>query len=515
MVKAKKKIVLFFPAPFPYYRSWWRGVPLSLLAISRVLDKEGYEIKIISRFLTDNPEKEILEEVKDSICLGITALTGFQIYDGLKVSLLVKRNYPKIPVIWGGWHPSILPEQTIRDKNVDIVVVGQGDKAFPEVVHCLEEKRSLKEIPGLVYKSGGRIIKTRQRFLEDINDLPSLPYHLVDVEKCVHGTEYGQRTIHYVSSYGCPHRCGFCVEQIVNKRRWVGMEAKRVVEDWEYLVKKYQVDSISVYDSNFFVDEKRVYDICNGLLKRKIKIKWGNANGRVSQLAKYDPKVWEVMEKSGCSMILTGTESGSQEALDFVQKDLDVDETVKFTELCKKYHIRILYSFLVGLPWSKNPAENKKFIEKEYKATFSLIDSLLKISRHNRFTFYVFLPYPGAPLFDKAVKLGLKIPKTLKGWSNYLMSPEDAFDMVTRQKWITPSQARLTAMLTQYIFGLTDPGSFQMLKERVSAGFRRSLFVAIYKMGESLASLRWRYKFFYFPLDYWIFTLIYKYGGLI
>ena len=509
-----KKVTLFFPTPFPYFRPW-KGVPLSLLAISRVLDKQGYKIKIISRFLSDSPEEEVLREVKDSLCLGISAMTGFQIYDGLKIARLVKKAYPKIPIVWGGWHPSILTEQTLKDKNVDIVVAGQGDRTFPELVEALRKGKSLKGISGIVYKQNGKIITNLPRPLEDINNLPPLPYHLVDIEKCIFGTEYGKRTIPYISSYGCPHRCGFCVEQIVNKRKWVAVKAEKVVEEWQFLVKKYRADSIAVYDSNFFVDKKRVYDICRGLLKKRIKIKWGNANGRVPQLVRYEPEIWEAMEKSGCSMILTGAESGSQEALDFIEKDMNVEEIDKFTRLCKKYHIKILYSFLVGLPWSKNPKENKKFIDQEYKSTLALIESLLKISKRNRFTYYIFLPYPGAPLFNRAVDLGLKTPRSLKGWSTYLMSPEDAFKTSVRQRWITPKQARLTAMLTQYIFGLMDLDTYDVLCLRAPAGIKRTIFVLAYRIGLGLAKLRWRLKFFDLPLDYWVFTLVHKYGGLI
>jgi len=509
-----KKIVLFFPQPVPYSRSW-KGIPLALLAISRILDKEGYQIKIITRYLSDNLEKEIIKEAKDSICLGISAMTGFQIADGLKIAKLIKKKYPKLPIVWGGWHPSILPEQTVKNKYVDIVVKGQGDFTFTELVHALEEKNSLKSIRGIVYKKNGRVINNPDRPLAKIDNLPPLPYHLIDIEKCVFGTEYGQKTIPYISSYGCPYRCGFCVEQVVNKRGWVSVKASTVVKEWEKLVKKYKADSIAVYDSNFFVDKKRVYQICQGLLKKKIKIKWGNTNGRVPQLVKYEPKIWQAMHDSGCSMILTGAESGSQGALNLIEKDMDVDDIVKFTRLCKKYKIKILYSFLVGLPWSKSPRENEKFVASEYQSTLSLIDRLLKINDRNRYTYYVFLPYPGAPLFNRGVKQGLKIPNNLAGWSNYLMSPEDVFNAPINQNWITPKQARMTAMLTQYIFGLMDNDTFEVLKLRAPAGIKRLLFIIAYQIGLTLVKLRWRFRFFGLPFDYRIFILVHKYSGLI
>lgn len=508
-----KKIILFFPSPTPIERKW-RGTPLALLAISRILDKEGYDIKIYARHLQKNVLKEILKEGKNSSCLGITAMTGFQIHDGLKIAKAFKKKYPKIPIIWGGWHPSILPKETIQNKNVDIVIKGQGDITFSETIHALENKKNLKNIPGLVYKKNNKIIETKDRPPTDLSKVPPLPYHLVDIEKCIHNTEYGQRTIHYISSYGCPHRCGFCVEQIVNKRTWTAVPAKIVIKEWQNLVQKYKADSIAVYDSNFFVDEKRVADICKGIIKLKLNIKWGNANGRVGQLSRYKKETWKLMQKSGCSMILTGAESGSQKALDFISKDINIKETIKFTRLCKQHKIKIIYSFLVGLPWSKDKKENDKFVKEEYKATMGLIDSLLKISNRNRYTYYVFLPYPGAPLFERGVSLGLKIPKSLDQWSKWLMSPEDPFKETVSQKWINKSDAQLTSMLTQYIFGIMDRDTFTMIYPRIKNSITKLLFTIIYYTALFVVSLRWKLKFFKFPLDYWLFSLVHRYAGI-
>jgi len=497
----KPKILLYFPTPFPYHRPW-KGVPLAHLAISRYLT-ENYQIKIFARHLQKNTKKQILNQGKSVLCLGITAMTGFQIYDGLKIAKAFKKKYPQIPIIWGGWHPSILPKQTLKNPYIDYVLVGQSDETFPRLVKKLTQGKPPKN----------KIIHPKKP--ANLAKAPPLPYRLINLEKCIGNTEYGQRTIPYISSYGCPFRCAFCVEQIVNHRRWTATPAKTVIAEWTNLVKKYQADSIAVYDSNFFVDEKRVADICTGIIKNKLNIRWGNANGRVSTLCNYSPKTWRLMKQSGCAMILTGAESGSQAALDLIKKDMSVPQILKFTRLCKKYKIKILFSFLVGLPWSTNPKTNKKFVNQEYQDTFLLIDQLLKISQNNRFTYYVFLPYPGAPLFKRAQKLGLSHPKTLKGWSTYLMSPEDAFKETLKQRWLTKKQARLTAMLTQYIFGLMDLDSYQMLKNRITNPLLRLLFTISYQFGLGLTKLRWKYKYFDLPVDYWIFSLVHKYSGLL
>jgi len=509
-----KKVVLFFPSPLPYERNW-HGVPLALLAISRILDKEKYNIKIYARHLQKNYLSEILNNSHDSVCLGISAMTGFQIKDGLKLAKAFKKKYPHIPIVWGGWHPSILPNQTVKSRYVDIVVRGPGDVTFPALVEALRLKKDLKNIKGITYKIGHKVITNPDREPVDLGLLPPLPYHLVNIEKCLQNTEYGKRTIPYISSYGCPHRCAFCVEEIVNKRRWKPVPAKIVLKEWQNLIKKYKADSVAVYDSNFFVNEQRVTDICQGMINKKMKLNWGNANGRAGQLSRYKDDTWKLMQKTGCAMILTGAESGSQSALDFISKDMNVDELIKFTQKCKQYNIKILYSFLVGLPWSKNPKENDKFVAQEYEATLLLIDKLLLISDRNRYTYYIFLPYPGAPLFIRAVKLGLNYPKSLESWSNYLMSPENAFKETLKQKWISPRDARLTAMLTQYIFGIMDRDTYDMLYPRIKSSLGKISFKIGFSVALALVKLRWRYKYFDLPLDYWFFSIIHRYGGIL
>lgn len=508
------KVLLYFPSPLPYERNW-KGAPLSLLAISRLLVKEKYDIKIYARHLQKNYQEDLISNGQNAICLGISAMTGFQIKDALEMAKKFKKKYPQIPIIWGGWHPSILPQETIKNKFVDIVVVGPGDETFPKLVHALQDKSSLNKIPGLLFKKNKKIIATSPANPPDLSKLPPLPYHLIDVEKCIINTEYGNRTLAYISSYGCPHRCSFCVEEIVNKRKWNPVPAPIVIREWLSLVKKYKLDSIAVYDSNFFVDEKRVQKICQALINHKIKIKWGNANGRAGQLSRYQDKTWKLMAKTGCAMILTGAESGSQNALDFISKDMNVDELIKFTQLCHKYKIKILYSFLVGLPWSKDPQENNRFVHAEYQATLGLIDKLLKICDRNRYTYYVFLPYPGAKLFNQAVKLGLKYPHTLTAWSNYLMSPENAFETTLRQKWISPKDAQLTAMLTQYIFGLMDKDTYPVLRKRIKNPVNQVIFDLSYNTALLLVNLRWKFKFFDFRFDYWIFSLVHRYAGIL
>ena len=504
----KNKVVLFHGRASSFEKRI-SVAPLALLHISSFLVKDGFEVRIVSDSLCKDPIKETLTQCDDSVCLGITAMTGTQISEGLKVATAVKQKYPELPIVWGGWHPSIMPESTIKDSNVDMVIVGQGERKFYDLVKSLRDNNldNLGNIPGLSYKNNEQIILNTGFSIEDMNNFPTVPYDIIDVEKCLIKTEYGNRTLQHITSYGCPFRCSFCIEPVVNRRKWVGLSAERVVDEWGYLSKKYGVDAIAVYDSNFFVNKKRVINICKGLIKENIKIKWGNANGRIPQLVKYEEEVWELMSRSGLSMILTGSESGDQEVLDLIKKDANVEDIYRFTELCKRYNIRVLFSYMSGIPWSNDAKYNEQKVNQEIKSILSQTDKLLPITNKNRFMIYAYTPLPGSELYHKAIEYGFNEPKTLKDWSELLYSPEDIFQNTgCKQKWITYKQLKLITMLEQYIFGMMDLDARDWIMQDINNKFLRLLFKWGFNLGNFIARLRLKYRIFIFPIDYWLFV---------
>jgi anaerobic magnesium-protoporphyrin IX monomethyl ester cyclase len=508
-MKRPKKVTLLNPAPSPPVHPW-RGAPLAVLSASSFLEKQGYDIRIITDFLYRDFEKQVLEHCADSVCLGISAFSGYQIFEGLRVARMVRTTYPGLPIVWGGWHPSMLPEQTAADPNVDIVVRGQGERAFAELVDALYEGRLLADIQGLVWKDRDSIRVNAPRPIEDIDHFPPVPYHLVDVERCLVKTDFGQRGLMYLSSYGCPHRCSFCIEPILNHRIWTSLEADRVVTEWEYLVKKYNLDSIILEDSNFFVDKKRVYRICSELVHRNIRIKIVGANGRISQLVKYEPEIWEVMQRAGLASILTGAESGDQDSLDLLQKDTMVEQNIEFTKLCARYGIHIRFSYLIGSPWSDDPMENAKYVEKEYRATISQMNELIKISDKNRFLWFIYTPYPGSLLFQRAVQLGFRPPTSLEGWSTVVLTSATAQE----RGWITSDQMRRTLMINNYVWELMDRHTYERVRARVRNKIARLVYSVVYPIAAALARVRWKFKLFGLPIDYWLFLQARKHLGM-
>lgn len=493
----KKRIILFSPRPAA--NAFFDGVPIALLAVSRLLDKESeYDIQIVAASGNENYIRKIVRLSKGALCVGISSMTGYQIRDGLDVAMAVRKKYPKTPLIWGGWHPTICPDQTLESQYVDIVVRGgQGERTFAELVHRLERKESLSGLLGISYKTKGKIFHNPDRPFEDINNFPPLPYHLIDVEKYVRASEYGSRTIDYVSSMGCPFRCAFCSEQLVNKRRWSGLSPERVIDDLTLLNSKYKINTIFFHDSNFFVDENRVREICKGIIKNKINIKLGQLDARTSQLVKYKPSTWKLMKDSGFVSMLVGAESGSQKVLNYINKDASFKDTIEMANICKKYNIGIVLSLMLGLP--RSPGKFSQSIKGEFTQTVSMIDKVVKTGVNlNICGWFVYTPYPGTPLYETSIKNGWLPPNTLKGWANFNLSGKNT-------PWISQKYVNLLSQLSTYIFpcmGTTYLGSWE---NRPRDSFRililSNLIVPMLKILQKMATLRWKYKFFHFPIE--------------
>lgn len=501
--KTREKIVLYSPRADPTLQS--RSIPLPLLCIASIPHSQGYEVKIVSWEPNLDLEKTVLKESQDALCVGMSVMTGYQITDGLRAARLVKQKYPKIPIVWGGWHPSLLPKQTLKNPFVDIVVKGQGERTFAEIIEALSQGRGLSGIKGLAYREDGKIFENEDRLPEDINNFPPMPYELLDdIEKYIWNHKHvGSRTIHYVTSYGCPHRCAFCCNSSVTKRRWSGLTAERVLEDIERLAKNYGVNGLALVDSNFFVDEERVRKICQGVVDRGLKVRWADIDGRTKQLADFDDGLWELMERAGFRVFLVGSESGSQESLDFINKDVLVKDTIRLAKKCRKHNIKVVFSNLAGLPWNHglSNGERKRKIDEEIKATIKMIDKLYAIDNRHRLLFFAYLPYPGTPFYERALELGFKPPLTLEGWGN--------FHLYTRHTpWITKKQERLITMLSSYIFLFLD-SDCEALPSQLAAGrVIRFLARILLKFFQTMARLRWKYKYFQFPFDFWLYWFI-------
>ena len=427
----KPAILLYNPPATFNEEKWIRPLPLNLLSICSLIKQEEFDISITQE-MPDRAYKKFRTSLDNAICLGISCMTGIQIFNGLKLADMIRTAKPDLPIIWGGYHPTACPEQTLQNEYVDVVVRGYGEITFSELIERLVNKQSYEDIQGISFKKDGRVVNNPCRPIPNLNDLPPLPYHLYDVEQFF--KECGTRSLHYISSRGCPHRCGFCADYVIYKRKWNALSAERVLSDLERLKKIYNYDSVRFYDSNLFVNEKRTRGICEGVIEKELDFKWLTCNGDAFGLARYDSDTLRLMNEAGVTNVLLGVESGYPPALECIQKTATVEDNLKTVRRLHEHNISIGFSFMFGFPYDLPEEDMEKEHERELIATMKTIAEFSEnYLEGDYYLLFFFTPYPGVQLFTRYKKLGYVPPDSFEGWSKVNLNEADSCPWVAKR----------------------------------------------------------------------------------
>lgn len=382
------------------------SLPLALLSSARNVALEFDTILIDTRIDKDWKKTLRQELQKQALCVGITSMTGRQIGYALEVARYVKA-VSQVPVVWGGIHCSLLPESTLKNENVDIVVIGEGEISFLELVKKLNDKLSLKGIEGIWFKQAGEIIKNSKRKFAHLNDLPDLPLSLIDLSKYL-PTFKGRRTFYIETSRGCPNQCAFCYNSTYNNRLWRAFSAERVIKEIKYLTNRFNIGSYYLIDDNFFVDLERSRAIAEGIIKEQLDIFWEVQGISINSAIKMDEAYLNLLLKSGLKKVHFGVESGSEDLLRQVNKNLKISDVIKVNRNWSDYGIVIQHNFMCGFP-----GETLEDIRKSKDLAFRLMKE-----NHNTLIspFCPYTPYPGTLLYQKSLKHGFVQKEKLEDW---------------------------------------------------------------------------------------------------
>src|SRR5437870_5755786 len=226
----KDKVVLFHPP----YDGPPLGPPLSLLSLASPLLDAGFRVSIVDGSIEADFKNVLAREIGDSLCLGISLLTGRMIRSAIDTSRLVRSLKPGLPIIFGGWHPSLLPEQTLKEDFVDIVVRGQGESTLVETALQLREAKSLEKIQGTSFKSSGRLVHNLDRPVENVNNLPTPAFGMGNFDAYEKVT--GVRKLPFASSRGRPYGCPSCTDHVFYNRSFNLYAAERLASYVTYIV---------------------------------------------------------------------------------------------------------------------------------------------------------------------------------------------------------------------------------------------------------------------------------------
>ncbi len=429
-----KRVVLFLPHradPDQGVRVSADLLPLELLQIATGPVADGFEVHLVDAMVHDDYMERLEELCDGALCFASSCILGFQVAHGARVAERLRQRYPDLPMIWGGWFPSVVPDLYLREGIADAVCTGQGEITFREVVQALHAGEPLDSVPGLALWRDGRMVLTDHRAVVGFDQIERVPWELLEYERYVWlqnnpgraklrhklpdpddvpaGTQL--RAFSYFSSYGCPEPCTFCCSPIVTGRRWKAIDGKALAEDLLDLQDRFGFNIVRFQDANFGVAEKRSNAWCEALIEAGNPF-WWNATYEVETIARYKEPSVDLLKESRCHLLVLGAEAGSAEGQARIKKKIDLENNLEFA-LGRVYDRRIK----TGTTWIIGyPGETRE----EMMATLRLAAQMKEKFPASASDVFPFRAIPGSEEWDKAVALGYQAPTTFDDWGSCL-----------------------------------------------------------------------------------------------
>jgi radical SAM superfamily enzyme YgiQ (UPF0313 family) len=431
-------------------------------------------------------------------------MTGNPITNSLKISKYIKLKF-NTPIVWGGAHPTILPEQTLENEYIDFAIRDWGSKALLQLIKYIkEEPIKIKNILGLGYKEDGKIILNPVQCSFEMLDYQDLPYHLVDISRENYNRlNSGEVIFPIFTAMGCPYRCAFCMAPAVYKKikgpKWVSYSNDYILDHIDYLLGRYDFQRLQIYDDDSFVDLNKMHTLLSEYIKRGFqkRLKLDFRGARINELDKMDDDYLKLMVKANVELLAIGAESGSEISLKKMNKGITVEQTIRVNKKLARFpSLKPHYNFLCGIP-----GETIEDLIQTKELLIRLINDhpgcYLGAGADWK-------PIPGSAMTKDAVKnYGLRLPSDLIGWAAI-----DSFDAEKlRYPWYTNE-------INNYIKLLQISG--QLLDRKIenelnslNRGIKKIAFFFA-KLYRPLLRLRLKFNFSRFLFEYHIRNFLLK-----
>lgn len=390
----------------------WIAPPLGLCYLAAVIKSQGWNIKIIDM----GPQQvnlqrlnAIIKEYKPAI-IGAGAATP-TIGSVYKIMETTKNINSQILTIVGGVHPSTLPDEVIQNEYIDVVIRGEGEIIIDEVIQKFERagKNEIKGVRGTTQKGNGTILTNpSQDLIRDLDTIPFPARELLNLKLYRHPLSRNRCSTTLLTSRGCPYQCIYCSHAVFGNKYRV-RSSENVLNEIEYLIKDYRIREIQIIDDVFSLDVTRLKDICNKIIEKDLDMIWSLPNGIRVDAIDYD--TISLMKQAGCYSISFGIESGNEETLKYIKKNISMSSIRRAFSLAKRAGMETVAFIIIGLP-----NEGKKEINKTIK--------LMREIKADVVDFHTLIPLPGTEVYNELKKKGNILESD---WSKYTFHDKPVF----------------------------------------------------------------------------------------
>lgn len=381
---------------YPYWISYCVGV----------CEEQGFDCKLIDCITKEYSIEDTVEEVKkanpDYIMCELTTPTASFDYKTLNA---IKKANPNVKIIVGGTHATILPGQVLEKcEAADFVVRQEYDFTVPELVKTLNDGGDISQVKGISYRKDGEIVHNEDC---ELTDLDKLPFVSKVYQKYLDVNDYSYALaqnpmIQIVASRGCPNQCNFCsYPSTMGGRLYRTRSVQDLADEFEYILTEMpEIKEIFIEDDTFTVDQNRVSEFCDEIIKRGLKPIW-SCNTRVD--LKYD--TMKKMHEAGCRLLVVGYESGNQKVLDETKKGITLEQSRTFAKNTQKLGIKVFGCFMIGLK-----GDNLETINDTYEFAKEIHPDMC--------FFQQAVPFPGTEFYEWVKSEGYLTTEDYSKWLN-------------------------------------------------------------------------------------------------
>ena len=322
--------------------------PLGLLYLASMLERQGHHVEVIDFCAEQFTKERLTKALTTTDVVGIT-VRSHGIRSVSVISTLIKEAKPDMPVIVGGPHCTLQPQQALIETNADVCVGGDGENAIVQILDALDGKIKLATVPGVYYKENN-VVKhgSPAEFIGDLDSIPFPARYLVE-HYCYGHMEGGLnftrgKVTSLITSRGCQFNCRFCIAKAITKK-YRTRSVENVIAELKEIKQNY--DFLHIIDDNFFVNKKMADRILDFLIEDQCDLELWISGIRTDV---GDKDLFKKMQRAGVTIINIGIESGNQDVLDFYHKEITLGQIQHAVQLARRAGFLTIGYFILGAP---------------------------------------------------------------------------------------------------------------------------------------------------------------------